>query len=297
MNTACNIPGSVMLSVQVARPVTRAGSSLRGTPPPTNFSGAWVTLFPPLGCRVLGHLVLVLLDELDSLHDVLVARAAAQVPFQALPYLLLRRVRILLQEADRGHDHARRAITALQSVRLVESLLHGMPHAILRDAPDCGDLVPVSLHRKDSARLDRLPVDVDRAGPATGRVAPRMHAPDPKVLPEMMEQEQPRFHLSHVGITVYRHLDPTQPSLLSPKRTQRLYDSSKIHVLPAFHRPLSTNLQTPPLPLHSAVLLPRPLYIRRCWQSSTATFFVHFKDALRLFTSHRHDRKLQSCTN
>src|SRR5215204_4282700 len=45
-------------------------------------------------------------------------------------------------------------------------------------------------------------------------------------------------------------------------------------------------------PLHSAVLLPRPLYVRRCEQSSTATLFVHFKDALCLFTSHRHDREL-----
>src|ERR687898_197890 len=233
MNTACSIPGSVMLSVQVARPVTREGSSLRGTPPPTNFSGAWVTCAPPLGCRVLGHLVLVLLDELDGLHDVLVARAAAQVPFQAFPDLLLRRLGILLQQADRGHDHARRAVAALQTVRLVESLLHGMPHAVLRDTPDRGDLMPVSLHRKDGARLDRLTVDVDRAGPATRRVAPRMHAPDPKVLPEMMEQQQPRFHLSNVGVTVYRHLDPTQPSLLSPKRTQRLYDSPEIHVLAA----------------------------------------------------------------
>src|SRR5829696_1468231 len=248
MNTACNIPGSVMLSVQLARPVTRAGSSLRSTPPPTNFSGAWVTLFPPLGRRVLGQLVRMLLDELDGLHDVLVARAAAQVPFQAFPYLLLRRVRILLQEADRGHDHARRAVATLETVRLVESLLHRMPHTVLCDAPDGGDLMPVSLHRKNRTRLDRLPVDVDRAGPATGRVAPRMHAPDPKVLPEMVEQEQPRFHLSHVGLAVYRHLDPTQPSLLSRKWTQRPYDPPEIHVLPAFPRPLSTYLQTPPLP-------------------------------------------------
>src|ERR671917_1539009 len=186
MNTACSIPGRLMLSVQLARPVTRAGSSLRHTPPPTNFSGAWVTLFPPLGRRVLGQLVRVLLDELDGLNDVLVACAAAQVPFQALPYLLLRRVGILLQEADGGHDHARRAVAALETVRLVESLLHRMPHTVLRDAPDGGDLVPVSLHRKDRTRLDRLTVDVDRAGPATGRVASRMHAPDSKVLPEMM---------------------------------------------------------------------------------------------------------------
>src|ERR687890_1141282 len=149
---AWSIPGNLMLSVQLARPVTRAGSSLRGTPPPTNFSGAWVTLFPPLGRRVLGHLVLVLLDELDGLHDVLVARAAAQVPFQTFSYLPLRRIRILLQEADGGHDHARRAVAALETVRLVESLLHGMPHTVLRNAPDRGDLVPVGLHRQYRAR-------------------------------------------------------------------------------------------------------------------------------------------------
>src|SRR5215211_2531545 len=245
MNTACSIPGSVMLSVQLARPVTRAGSSLRHRPPPTNFSGAWVTCVPPLGRCVLNQLVPMLLDELDGLPDVLVARAAAQVPFQAFPYLPLRRVRILLQEADGGHDHAGRAVAALETVRLVESLLHRMPHTVLRDAPDGGDLVPVGLHRKDRARLDRLPVDVDRAGPATGRIAPRVHAPDPEVLPEMMEQQQSRFHLGHVGVPVHRHLDPTQPSLLSLKWTQRLYDSSKNYVLPAFPRPLSTYLHTP----------------------------------------------------
>src|SRR5215210_7185707 len=99
-----------MLSVQLARPVTRAGSSLRSTPPPTNFSGASVTCLPPL--RGLRSPVRMLLDELDGLHDVLVAGAAAEVPFEALPYLLLRRVRVLLQETNGGHDHARRAVTA-----------------------------------------------------------------------------------------------------------------------------------------------------------------------------------------
>src|SRR5918997_4617045 len=266
-----------MLSVQLARPVTRAGSSLRHRPPPTNFSGAWVTCVPPLGCRVPDQLVPMLLDELDGLHDVLVARAAAQVPFQALPYLSLRRVGILLQEADGGHDHARRAISALQTVRLVESLLHRMPHTVLRDAPDGGDLVPVGLHRKDRARLDRLTVDVDRAGPATGRVAPSMHTPYPKVLPEMMEQQQPRFHLSHMGVPVYRHLDPAQPSLLSPKWTQRPLRLARNPRSTAFPRPLSTYLQTPPLPLIPSGFAPFSLSNRKCGQSSTAAFFVHFE--------------------
>src|SRR5215207_10184639 len=272
MNTACSIPGSLMLSVQLACPVTRAGSSLRSTPPPTYFSGASVTCLPPLGRRGRLHLsVRVLLDKPDCLHDVLVAGAAAEVPFEALPYLLLRRVRVLLQEAYGGHDHAGSAVAALEPVRLVESLLHRVPEPVLHDAPDGGDLVPVSLHREDRTRLDRLPVDVDRAGPATGRVASCMHAPDPQVLPEMVKQEQPRLYLRHVGAPVYRHLDPTQPSLLSLKQAQRPCDLPKVHVLPAFPRPLSPRLHVPRFPLIFGGFAPFPLSIRECEQSSTAT--------------------------
>src|ERR687890_2865097 len=105
-----SMPGSLMLSVQFARPVTRAGSSLRGTPPPTYFSGASVTPMPlfPLA-RLSGGL-------LDGLDDVLVARAAAVIAFETLPDLLLRGVRVLLQQAHGCHDHAWRAIPALQTV-------------------------------------------------------------------------------------------------------------------------------------------------------------------------------------
>src|SRR5918994_6319799 len=106
----CSVPGSLMLSVQLARPVTRAGSSLRGTPPPTYFSGASVTPVPlfPLARPPSGLL--------DGLDDVLVARAAAVVALQTLPDLLLRRVGVLLEQAHGSHDHARRAIPEMQPV-------------------------------------------------------------------------------------------------------------------------------------------------------------------------------------
>src|SRR5919112_805789 len=98
--------GILMSSVQLAFPVTRAGSSLRGTPPPTYFSGASVT---PMPLFPLARLSSGLLDGLD---DVLVARAAAVVALEPLPDLLLRRVRVLLKQAHGSHDHARRAIPA-----------------------------------------------------------------------------------------------------------------------------------------------------------------------------------------
>src|SRR5215218_3447852 len=149
---AWSIPGSLMLSVQLPWPVTRAGSSLRGTPPPTNFCGASVTLVPPLGRRC--GLVHVILRQLDGLHNVFVAGAAAQVAFETLPDLLLGCVRLLLEEAYGGHDHARRTVPALQPVRLVEGLLHRVPEPVLHDALYRRDLVSVGLHSQDRARLD-----------------------------------------------------------------------------------------------------------------------------------------------
>src|SRR5918997_1965193 len=177
----CIIPGSLMLSVHVAWPVTSAGSSLRGTPPPTYLSGAWVTPYSLLRRRAALHLPGSLLHGLD---DVLVAGAAAEVALQVLPDLLLRGVRVLLEEADGGHDHARRAVTALQPVRLVEGPLHRVPLAVLGDPLHGRDLAPVGLHRQYGTRLDGLAVHQHRAGSAVGGVAAGVHAPDPEVLPE-----------------------------------------------------------------------------------------------------------------
>ena len=66
----------------------------------------------------------------DRLDDVVIARAAAQVAFEADPDLLLGRVRVLVEQADRRHHHARGAVAALQAVVLHEGLLHRMQRAV-----------------------------------------------------------------------------------------------------------------------------------------------------------------------
>src|SRR5207342_3862962 len=99
--------------VNFASPVRRAGSSRRSIGVPitrTAFSSTTV---------ISGSLRRGQHRE----HDVVVAGAAAEVPLQADAHLLLGRVRVLLEEADRGHHHARRAVAALQPVVLLEGLL------------------------------------------------------------------------------------------------------------------------------------------------------------------------------
>src|SRR5271154_7088811 len=60
---------------------------------------------------------------LNRFHDVLIARAAAEIARHPVTYLLLRRVWILLQQPVGAGDHARRAEAALQPVLLHEPFL------------------------------------------------------------------------------------------------------------------------------------------------------------------------------
>src|SRR3954452_18474581 len=97
----------------------KRGSSLRlRRPKPTGRSSAMAM------CRLL-----VLGRPADRGDDVLVARAAADAAGDRGADLLLGRLRVLVQHAPRGHEHARGPEAALERVLLVEALLHGVEPA------------------------------------------------------------------------------------------------------------------------------------------------------------------------
>src|SRR5207248_7150303 len=81
--------------------------------------------------------------RLNRVDDVLVAGAAADVPFERVPDLVLARARILGQEADRGEHHPARAVAALERVVFVKALLERMERAVVRETLDRRDLAPV----------------------------------------------------------------------------------------------------------------------------------------------------------
>src|SRR5258708_32483012 len=63
----------------------------------------------------------------NGLHDIVVTGATAEIAFELVPdRLIVELVTLAVHHVDRGHDHARRAIAALQSMVLAERLLHGM---------------------------------------------------------------------------------------------------------------------------------------------------------------------------
>src|SRR5919106_4578921 len=59
-------------------------------------------------------------------HDVVVTRAAADIPLQSVPDRFLARIGVVREERDRGEHHARCAETTLQPVLVPERLLHGV---------------------------------------------------------------------------------------------------------------------------------------------------------------------------
>src|SRR3990172_10740368 len=142
-----SIPGAVRSSVYLAAPVRNSGSSLRRTGCPTNFSV--VAISTPLHLRA-AHL---LSGVQDGLHDVLVAGAAAQVALEGFAHLRLGRARVLPQVGIRGHDHARRAVPALEAVVAVKGVLQRVHLPVSGHALDRGDLAAVGLGGEHRARL------------------------------------------------------------------------------------------------------------------------------------------------
>src|SRR5207302_1768052 len=83
---------------------------------------------------------------LDGFDDVLVASAAADVAFQPFTDLGLCRIRVILQQLIRGHNHTRCAESTLQTMFLPERLLNRMQAALWSKTLDSHDLTAIGLH-------------------------------------------------------------------------------------------------------------------------------------------------------
>src|SRR5262245_50102510 len=67
---------------------------------------------------------------LDGVDDVLIAGATAEVAINARSDLLLRGMRVLLQQVDGGHDHPGSTVATLEAVLFPETFLQGMKLAL-----------------------------------------------------------------------------------------------------------------------------------------------------------------------
>src|ERR1044071_5259795 len=107
----------------------------------------------------------------DSLDDVVVAGAPAQVALEPVADFALAGIRVGSTQIGRAHDHAGGTEPALQAVMLAERGLHRMELAAVGEPLDRRDLGAIGLDREHRAGLDRLAVDVHGARAALARIA------------------------------------------------------------------------------------------------------------------------------
>ena len=88
-----------------------------------------------------------------------------------MPDLIVSRVVVIGEKRVTGHQHARSAVTALQSMLLEESILQRVKLAFLLETFNGRYRTSVGLNGKRSARLDRASVHHNRASAAVTRVA------------------------------------------------------------------------------------------------------------------------------
>jgi Rrf2 family protein len=140
---------------------------------------------------------------------VLVARAAADVARQGVPYLVLGWVWVVGDQLADGHDHAGGAVAALEGVFVLEGLLNWVERAFAwyGQALDCGYLVTVGLGRQDRAGLHRYPVQGHRAGAALGGVAADVGAGEAQVVAEEVDEKGAGRDGGGAPGTVDRQLD------------------------------------------------------------------------------------------
>src|SRR5450830_835773 len=107
--------------------------------------------------------------------DVVVAGAAADIALQLVPDgVLVELAAVAIDDIDCRHDHARRAVAALQPVIIAEGGLHRVQLVALRDALDGGDIGAIGLPDQHGAGFDRAAVDMDDTGAALTGVAADM---------------------------------------------------------------------------------------------------------------------------
>ena len=142
---------------------------------------------------------------MNRLGDVDVTGASAQVAFEAMRDVGIGGLGAGAQQAHRGHDHARRAVAALQGVALGKGFLNrmGWP-AWLRQAFDAGDVRTVCLQGQHGAGLDRIAVKQDRAAAALAGVATHMGASEAELLSQDVDQQSPLVDLQAMGLTIDR---------------------------------------------------------------------------------------------
>ncbi|XYI44536.1 hypothetical protein CMPELA_08695 [Cupriavidus necator] len=131
----------------------------------------------------------------NSIDDVLIPGAAAQVAVQRFPDIAFGRRRLVRKQRSCRKQHSWRTEATLQAMKFVEGLLEHGCRVVVLHAFNRVKLAAVSLGGKYGARLHVRPVDKHRAGSALGGVATDVNAGQAFLVPQQVHQQPPWLYL------------------------------------------------------------------------------------------------------
>ena len=109
---------------------------------------------------------------------------------------------VFVQQRQRGHDHARRAVAALQCAHVPERLLQRVQLAVAREALDGRDLLAGEVADFPLARARRLAIDQDGAGAALAFAAAVLAAGQIEIVAQHAEQRALGVRLDRHGAAI-----------------------------------------------------------------------------------------------
>src|SRR5215831_7240774 len=185
-----------MSSMYVAVPVISRRSSRRRTRWPTRSPGFVIFAVAMASCPSLCS------RGLHGLNNVLVSRAPAEVSFKAMPDFLFGWARVPFEQLPRGYNHPWRAETALQSVLVPKSFLHGMQHSVPGNSFDGDEFSALGLNRKHRAGFDGLTVQRHGASATNGRLAADVRSREADDIAQVVNEQQPRLDFVRAALSI-----------------------------------------------------------------------------------------------
>ena len=131
-----------------------------------------------------------------------ISGAAAEIAAERFANFVFGGLGIVGQQPAHGHHESRSAESALRAAEIAISLLQCRQPAVVGDAFDGGDLLPLATGRQHGAREHGHAVDLHRAGAAGGVVASPLGAGQIEVLAQDVEQQLVRLDGQLVSASV-----------------------------------------------------------------------------------------------
>lgn len=138
------------------------------------------------------------------MKDMLICAAAANIAAHLFADLIVGAGMAFVEQTHCGADLTRGAVSALKSVVVEKSSLHGVEFVSVREPLDRNDICAVTGGRQSQTGIDTVAVEQDGACAALSMIAAFLGARQLEVFAQCIEQGSPRIEYQFLWLAIDR---------------------------------------------------------------------------------------------